>query len=438
MNLEIGQKNPISVLNEYAVKTNSKVDYTFTTVNNEFWFKVSYNNLTIGQGQDKKKQKAKSKAAESGIYYLNSVNQANPETKLENLCKKLNKFGKYVLISKNPYLYEYHLDSFVIASASGSTEHMAKTACAESALNRIKDISSVQQYELDKKNSDKNVQTENTFIIDPRVNKPNTIDQKYGMYLENKFKSFEIWSTDSLEIKLLVQEIVNISKKYDLDIYEIGSYSMNILRNNKLILDFAIVLPSATELHINNLFESLELARLCYLESKEKGSWTEGFKIALKIDLIENTMNPYTSLPYFKFSRSNISGNMYILDSSTHPTLVHSNWVRRNKPGTVKQKVFSLVRYWRHKLSIEIPSELLDLVVENFVSDDLSLGLAFRIVIEKIASGVYLNGAVPMIQDPCHDTFLRNWPTRFKHEITKEASRTLISISQGELEVILD
>ena len=81
---------------------------------------------------------------------------------------------------------------------------------------------------------------------------------------------------------------------------------------------------------------------------------------------------------------------------------------------------------------------MLDVIVENFVTDDMPCGLGFRIVCEKIASGILLPGAVEMIQDTCHNTLIANCPLKYIHDAIKEASKTLIAISQNDLETLLE
>ena len=65
-------------------------------------------------------------------------------------------------------------------------------------------------------------------------------------------------------------------------------------------------------------------------------------------------------------------------------------------------------------------------------------GLGFRVVCENIASGIFLPGAVSIIQDTIHDELLSNWPAKYRYHALKEAGRTLIALSQGELEQLLD
>ena len=115
----VNEKNPISILNELASKENSKIVYEFISTQEGFLAKVHYNSSQIGEGQDKKKQKAKSKAAESALSYLNSLKFIeNPEMELQTLSKLLKKTGKFTLISKEPFIYEYYLDSMLISSSS--------------------------------------------------------------------------------------------------------------------------------------------------------------------------------------------------------------------------------------------------------------------------------------------------------------------------------
>ena len=106
MSLEIGSKNPISVLTEYSVKLNLNLRFENTTLKTgEFLFRVLKGQMQLGLGQDKKKQRAKSLAAESAINYLKSSScPEDVEDQLSNELHKLKKTGNYKLVSAKVYL----------------------------------------------------------------------------------------------------------------------------------------------------------------------------------------------------------------------------------------------------------------------------------------------------------------------------------------------
>ena len=441
MSLEIGSKNPISVLTEYSVKLNLNLRFENTTLKTgEFLFRVLKGQMQLGLGQDKKKQRAKSLAAESAINYLKSSScPEDVEDQLSNELHKLKKTGNYKLVSANPYVLDYYIDNLLVATGKGVSQAIARKNCAEKALLKLQELETSPSHSPKSNKADKSCQIERIHSIDPRVFSQKTaFEQAYMLYFENKYSSFEIPQRLSTEIVLFAEEILEMARSFSLSIQPIGSYSLGILRNNKTVLDFGMVLQAATESVIFDIYDRLQRARLNFLESKDKGIKMEGHKLAMSIELIENTMNSYTSLPYFFVSRNNISANIYIYDSDTHPSLIHYQWMKSDKPAISKTKTCALLRYWRQKLSIEIPAEFLDVLVENFVNAEMPCGLGFRIVCEKISSGIFLPGAVSLTQDLCHDSLMMRWPARFRYSVLKEAGRTLVAISQGELSQLFD
>lgn len=435
MSLEIGTKNPISVILEYSVKMGLGLKFENKVLRNgDFLFKVLKDEIEIGHGQNKKKQKAKFLAAESAINNLKStVTTENFESKLTQEVTKLKKQGSFKQISANPYIVDFFADNLMLATGKGLSQAIAKESCAEKALERLREIS-------DSENTlDKSCQVDKIHLNDPRIYLQKSLfDQKCFLYFESKFASFEIPSHLEGEIFIITQEIMQISKFCNLELHRLGSNSLNIMRKTKLVLDFGLVIKSCTKTQILELFESLQYSRLCFLEEKAKTLKADGFKLSMPIELVENSPNFYSVLPYFRIFRNDISANIYILDSPSHPSLTHYKWLKSDKSVASKLKTSALLRHWRQKLVIDIPSELLDLLVENFVSEEMPCGLGFRVVCEKISSGVFLSGAIPLEQDLCHDCLMMKWTARSRYIALKEAGRCLIAISQGELEELLD
>ena len=333
MNPSTCQKNPISVLNEYVVKHNSKIDYEFITKENgDFLCIIRNENLIIGQDQAKKKQVAKTKAAESAVSYLrlNLYNQ-NFEDQLEDYVKGLKKVGIFKLINKSPYIFEYHIDKLLIGSGSGKTEAIATEKCSEFALKRLKEIDKIKKEseyseisDHTEQRNEKSCQVEKVYCKDPRIYGPkSSFDQKFLLYFEKKYVDLEIKQRECMEIKYFIDEVKSISTILNSEIYELGSLSLGILRNTKLILDFGLIQQGVNDQQMVIILETLQRARLNYLESKEKVLNISGCKLSMNVEMVENTMNSYTGLPYFKLSRGELTANLYIIGSKSNSSLAH-------------------------------------------------------------------------------------------------------------------
>ena len=318
----VNEKNPISILNELASKENSKIVYEFISTQEGFLAKVHYNSSQIGEGQDKKKQKAKSKAAESALSYLNSLKFIeNPEMELQTLSKLLKKTGKFTLISKEPFIYEYYLDSMLISSSSSNTETSAKKSCCEKALEVLKNLT---KNTTKPKTSEKGSQIEKISYKDPRIyTSKSSYEQRYLFYFEAKFNSFEIHQKEFQNIKKIEKEILNLSKVYKIEIFQVGSFCMNILRTQKKILDFVVVLPGASETDFYKFFEFLERGRLNYLKCKEKNEKPESFALSMRLELKENESSLYSNFPFIKFTENDVFVHVFVTDSKSISTLVH-------------------------------------------------------------------------------------------------------------------
>lgn len=564
-------KNPISILNEFCSRTNNKIEFIFEEKGGEFCCKVVLLNEIIGCGQDKKKQRAKCKAAEVATKFLSvGLLSISSEGEPNDLLSKSKSKAAFKLVSKSPlFVYEYYIDNLLISSGRAITEKQAKENCANQVIKVLSDLSKNQSliltptekllskiYENDKpekqeileatskivrsensekieklgkpesteslnkfekpkksqrpesftenldlakakkhqkienpeslkapqsqikskkqeiivpsetqkaekleklkslenpdkpilsnpqkvqniqakpKISDQSCQVSNIPTKDPRVSLPVTSeDNRFNISLDNLLQTFTLSQQELLEIKVTDYEIQCLSQTLNYSIIPVGSRDLGILRSKKLELDYSLILPGATEELIHNIFEVCEKARLNFLESKEKHKKKIGLKLSSSVQLCENLLNPYTSMPYIKMTRSLLSARLYIFDTANHPSLIHYKWYKSSMISSIKYKISVILRYWRQKFSLEIPVELLDLLIENFVTDDMSCGLAFRMILEQISAGIFLPGAKVLIQDTCHENIFSVWPARFRHEGMKVAVKTLISISEGD------
>ncbi|OMJ77617.1 hypothetical protein SteCoe_22742 [Stentor coeruleus] len=555
-------KNPISVLNEFCSRTNNKVDYFFCQERGEFCCKVLFLNEVIGYGQDKKKQRAKFKAAEAATKHL-STNLLNYsfESELNDHINKSNSKGYFKLISRSPlFVYEYYIGNLLISSGRGDIESQAKENCAHQALKVISALPKAQflpsekkldniyendklkkseDFEIAKKSSekpenlqkigkleklevieklekpektkkkrkskrpesftekldlakptkhqkieinkvsensinpknqqststreiqqkpeiiqtletpeklqksqkslinskilDKSCQASNIPTKDPRVSLPTTSqDQRLEIFIDSLLQSFSLNQQELIIIKAIDQEIQSLSQALNHPILSVGSHNLDILRSKKQELDYALIYPGVTEEIVHSIYGISEKARLNFLESKDNQVKKEGLKLSSNIQLCENFLNPYTTLPYIKMNHTFISARLYIFDSVNHPSLIHYKWYKSSIKSSVKNKTSTILRYWRQKFSLEIPVELLDLLIYNFITDDMPCGLAFRILLEHISAGIFLPGAKILIQDSCHEDIYSAWPARFNHEAMNIAMRTLVSISEGD------
>lgn len=437
-----GGKNPISILNEYCLGSEKNINFTFETKDGEFICKILHLGDIIGTAQDKKKQTSKTKAAEQAINYLNiDIEVFLLQNKLKKLMENFKSKGSFHLVSKTPaFNYEYKLGKSLISSGTGETEKKAWENCAKASIKTLKRFLRKRQYytnlsekKMKLKGQEKSNLLDNIRYQDPRVLMLKvSSDQQLYQSLEKIFHSFILSEKETLEIKAVDQEMQDLAHCLDWGILPLGSHSLGQIRKSKLEIDYALVLPEAHEHLVHDLFEICEKAHSNFAMG------LEGVKLSSSLELCENFINPYSMMPYIKMTYSSLVAFLYIYDNETHPSLEHYKWYRPLNISQVKIRTSLVLRHWRFRYSLQIPVEILDLIVDNFISDDMNCGLAFRVVMEQISSGIFLPGAKKLIRSKFHDDILKTWAIRNRCEVMKEAMKCLMSLSQGEIAKFLE
>ncbi|OMJ73598.1 hypothetical protein SteCoe_27673 [Stentor coeruleus] len=428
-------KNPISILNEYCLGSEKTIDFTFEPKKGEFICNILYMGDIIATAQNKKKQIAKAKAAEQAINYLNiDIEVFLIQNKLKKLMENFKSKGSFHLVSNTPsFNYEYNLGKSFISSGTGETEKKAWESCAKSAIKVLKEFLRKRQYftNLSEKRQVKG--QENIRYKDPRVCiLKGSLDQQLNQSIKKILQSFAINEQETLEIKTVDKEMKELAQCLEWEIYFLGSHSLGQVRKSKLEIDYALVLPEVHEHLVHDLFEICQKAHSAFTIG------LEGFKLSSSLQLCENFINPYSMIPYIKMTRPSLVAFLYIYDNMNHPSLEHYKMYRPLNISQIKIKTSLLLRHWRYRFSVQIPVEILDLVVDNFICDDMNCGLALRVVMEKISSGIFLPGAKSLIRSKCHDDILKSWAIKNRCEVMGEAMKCLISLSQGEIEKYLE
>lgn len=419
-------KNPISIINEYCLKTNSKIIYEFRSEDNQFLCLVFYNNQIIGKGKGTKKQVAKTSAAQNALKHLISGSKEDKSNNQKDTkFKALSKKGNFKLSFNDPnFVYQYYINETLIAEGMSITDQQAKQKCIKKALNSLK---------TEKKSEA--LKPLNVPFKDIRVKAKNlNTDLNVLNYLESKIKALELLPEDQVEIKRIDQELILLSQYLDLTLVPVGSHSLGLIRRTKLNLDYYLIVENVDKDSISSIFESLEKARLVYLESKAHEVELKCFGLSLTPSLVE--CEP--GLPIIKLERERFLCFIYFYESLAHPSPQHYLSIKGEQLTECKTKIMILLRQWRFISKIDLPVELLDIIVQEFVINECSLYLGFRIILEVISGGIFLNGACYAVKTSSFNYFLSNFTDENRYKAMSVAQKSLISLSSGEIHLILD
>lgn len=458
-------KNPICILNEFSLKTSSKISFEYTNEDNDFLAFVIYNNKVIGTGKDKKKQLAKTKAAENAVLYLtNSKSKENTDEILNDLVKKFGKKGNFKLSFQDPvFIYEYYLSGSRIAEGRGLSESSAKEKCIKSLnekLTLIEDFETKPSNPSSKLPKSLNLSQSTTSInslhpTNPLSNPDSTTSKNPSkssdwpklahqeatpikrikvednilasnvetcIYFEKLLSSFELSKEELQDLCRLEDEIQEMSDSLGLQLVPIGSYSLGLLRRTKLVLDFCIVTDSASKA-VGTIFESLEKARIIHLKFKEVQQKPEAFALSYSPKIENSEGADYILLE----NEGKFSVCIYFLNRTLCNDLkCLMNKVKGNKQARM------ILRHWRQAKGLKIKTEVLDLIADDCGSDDGHVGLV-RSVIEAIAGGALLDGACRKFEEKLFYQMIKGQDLDEVRKIMKEAQEFLIAFHRREV-----
>lgn len=423
---ESSDKNPISILNEYCLKTSTKVNFEFKSEDNQFTSLVIYNNEIIGKGTDKKKQAAKTKAAQKAVKHLLAATKImSTENETDIQFKALSKKGKFQLSFIDPnFIYQFYDKEKLLAEGKSITEPQAKQKCVKKTLKVLKTLLEQEKLKTGSK-SVKDIRKCNSY---------SNVDLRVQNYLENKLKTFQVSAEDLVEIGRIEQEVILMSKHLGLSLIPVGSYAWGLLRKQKLVLDYCLVLEKSEITEVYSIYESLEKSRMLFLESKEHNVQLSGFGLSLSPSLIQKN----SKFPTIKLESDKITCLIYFYESLADPSLQHYLLKKSDSISVNKKNLCTLFRHWKFIRKLDLSIELLDLIVEEFVMDEFLVYLGFRLVLEMISGGIFLNGACNSVKCQSFEYFIGKFDDESKYKVMAEAQKTLISLSTGETQLILD
>ena len=455
-------KNPICILNEFSLKTSSKISFEYTNEDNDFLAVVIYNNKVIGTGKDKKKQVAKTKAAENAVLYLtNSKSKENTDEIFNDLIKKFGKKGNFKLSFQDPvFIYEYYLSGSRIAEGRALSESSAKEKCIKSLnekLTLIEDSEPKSSTSSSKLPKSTNL-SQSTVSINPLIlgsqsdsitsknpekpsesskliqqesspkkrikleHNPLTLDIETCIFFEKLLSSFELSKEELQDLYRLEDEIQEMSDSLGLQLVPIGSYSLGLLRRSKLVLDFCIVTDSATKA-VGAIFESLEKARIVYLKFKEIQQKPEAFALSYSPKIESSGDFNYILLE----NEGKFSVCIYFLNRvECNDLKVLVNKTKGNKPARM------ILRHWRQTKGLKIKTEVLDLIVNECGFEDNHV-MVVRSVIEAIAGGVLLEDACRKFDEKLFYQMIKGENLDEVRQIMKEAQEFLIAFHRREV-----
>jgi hypothetical protein len=386
-------KNPICVLNEFSLKTSSKISFEYRTEENEFLALVIYNNQIIGSGKDKKKQVAKTKAADNAVNYLTCKSKENPQEDFEDLLKKFGKKGTFKLSFQDPiFIYEYFLSGSLISEGRDQSESQAKEKCVKN-LNEKLTI-------LEEKTLKKPSTQIRPDLLQPLKKKPKHSDldssnfpsspSENSSFFEDLLLTEALSNEDHLQLSELEANIKSLSKALDLNLIPVGSYALGQLRKSRLILDFCLVVESKNL--IPNIFESLEKARMVYLKYKECESVADVFALSYSPRLVKKNENFFILFE----NDGKFSFRFFFTDDPEDTFLKF--YALKGKRKEKVEKASKILKHWRCVKGLNVKSEILEVLVREIV-DDRDLALGVRGVVEVIAAGALVDGSSFRVKD---------------------------------------
>ena len=433
-------KNPISVINEFCLRTNSKVFFEFGTDGSEFVARVTHNGQVIGEGKDKKKQVAKTKAAEAALIKLSAQNPVKKsdmgpqiEKELGRILIKLGKKGSFRLSFQDPlFVYQYFIGEKLIAEGKCVTEPSAKLKCSKKVLNKLKPL--IEQMKPTEASQDPQAPSQSLSPDSLNSAYLLSLNLKTKSFLDSKISGFELSPLDKKQIFELKEEVFSISSKLNLVTYPLGSLCLNILRSCNKTLDYCIVLEQLTDSSVYSVFEAIESIRSKPTEPKDPKVCSI---LTSSIELHKNESGFYSQTEFIRLTKDGVKANLYFYDSNIHPSLLHYKTLASGALKSTQLITCVLLRQWKRKLDLPVPIELLDLLVIDYTLGDQDIQINFRTVLELLAGGIYLPGSSRLSKNSHHEFLLPYWPLQNRHLVMAEALRSLISFSQGEAHLIL-
>lgn len=435
MSNNISEKNPISIINEYCLRTNSKVAFDFSVEGTEFIARVLFNGEVIGEGKDKKKQAAKTKAAEAAVAKLSSQNVQKKESnglqlekELGSILIKLGKKGSYRLSFQDPlYVYQYFIAENLIAEGKCVTEPSAKIKCTKKVVNKLKPF--VDKLKV-KDNSDAPNSVPNPSSDKINASYLSSLNSKTKSFIDSKIASFELSPLDKKQIFDLEEEIHSLSKKLGLKFIPIGSLSINLIRSSNKLLDYCIILENISEPSILSIAESIQKAINPYPDLKDSKSST-------KLEICNSDSSFYSKNVFIRISKDGIQANLFFYESNLHPSAIHYKALGSGILKSGQLLTCALLRQWKRKLNLLVPVELLDLLVMEYTVENQEIYIMFRAVLELLAGGIYLPGSSRVERNTHHEFLVNCWPLKNRYLVMAEALKSLISFSQADFSFIL-
>ncbi|CAG9327261.1 unnamed protein product [Blepharisma stoltei] len=420
-------KNPISILNELAINNKIKFQFEIKPKGSEFECVIYQNNRAISKGTGRKKQDAKLKAAESALDII-----ANLPLNSRDFKEKFNSNGQN---SK---------ENLKQIPANEMKKEKAQPPEEEKVIESPAQVT----------NEEENEKRANRII--------SSFSENYNEYMENKIKLLELSYDDMIDMQIVSEEIKEIEEELKCEginlLHPAGSFVMSMIRRNHIEIDLiAEVTSKIGALNYNfikGIWMKLLILRQRTLEARQEFNEnpyksfhpTKTVNISLQPELIENIENTYMSkdLPYILLSKeregnSSIYVRIFFYDETNiSSALAHYRLYEKKPLSSVKSKCCKLLRHWRDRLRLKgMPIELLDLLVEEFINENTT-GLAFRIIMERIAGGIFFPESSFSCNDQNYGKLLEEWSLRSRIEVAKEASRTLIHLIQNKIDMILD
>lgn len=434
MSNNISEKNPISIINEYCLRTSSKVAFEFSVEGTEFVARVLNNGVVIGEGKDKKKQAAKTKAAEAAVTKLSSQNTGKKdnngvqlEKELGSILIKLGKKGNYRLSFQDPlYVYQYYIAENLIAEGKCVTEPSAKIKCTKKVVNKLKPL--VEQLRA-KDNSEASKSSSTNKPLTEKVDASylSSLTSKTKSFIDSKIASFELSQIDKKQIFEIEEEIHSVSQALGLKIFPLGSLSINLIRSSHKCLDYCSVLENISESSIISIAESIEKARIPYTDKKDQN----------KLEICHSDSSFYSKNVFIRFTKDGIQANLFFYESNLHPSMLHYKTLCSGVLKSGQLLTCALLRQWKRKLSLLVPVELLDLLVVEYTVEGQEIFIMFRAVLELLAGGIYLPGSSRVERNSHHEFLVNCWPLKNRYLVMAEALKSLISYSQADFGFIL-
>jgi hypothetical protein len=426
------EKNPISIVNEFGQKNNVKIDFEYTTDRDGYIVTVLKGGRVIGKGSDKKKQKAKMKAAESALKILYSAQQCNWEARLNEILGNNHKKGVFKKIGNSPpFGYEYYVQNMLVAKGYAKTEELARELCAKNAITKLSTLKPFKaQANLLKKQTDE----QETSIKTEEESSQYHMDDAF---FDRKLLELSLTNEQLADISTCCEVVKAIGENFCLQVINLGSQVHDAIRENKLELDFGIILPEPLFGSCAALFEILEQARLLFLESKERGLTPVEFVLPMAVEQIER---PSAFYPFSKFIRlhaGSLSCNLYFCENAYDAGWQHYLWADSQKISKEQWQLLKIIRCWKSKLDFEVPIELLDLLVIRSIDNAGGCSQGLRNVFEKLAGGIFLSDSGFKAQEEYHIKFLAIWPIELQARLMQAAQKALLAFVTNSLSEFL-